>query len=93
MTLTMPDLSALNKNVPAALHQQYGCQFVCMNYPRLDANMLYYNKFFSDNGTAFVLKPSPLRYHVTKIPNPKPQNPKVSYAKKTISLPMFKGNI
>jgi len=93
MTLTMPDLSALNNNVPAALHQQYGCQFVCMNYPKLDANMKYYNKFFSDNGTAFVLKPYPLRYHVTRIPDPKPQNPKVSYAKKTISMPMFKGNI
>ena len=87
MTLTMPDLSATNKNVPAALHQQYGCQFVCMNYPKLDSNMEYYNNFFSENGTAFVLKPSPLRYRVTKIPNPKPQNPKVSYAKKSISLP------
>ena len=93
MTLTMPDLSAINKNVPAALHQQYGCQFVCMNYPKLDSNMEYYNNFFSENGTAFVLKPSSLRYHVIKIPNPKPQNPKVSYAKKSISLPMFKGSI
>ena len=93
MTLTMPDLSALNKNVPAPLHQQYGCQFVCMNYPKLDANMVYYNKFFNEAGSAFVLKPEPLRYKVTTIPEPKPQNPKLSYAKKNISLPMFKGNI
>ena len=93
MTLTMPDLSALNNNVPAALHQQYGCQFVCMNYPNQDTNMLYYLKLFNDNTTAFILKPANLRYKVTKIPDPKPQNPKVSYAKKTISLPMFKANI
>jgi hypothetical protein len=93
MTLTMPDLSALNKNVPALLHQQYGCQFVCMNYANMESNMMYYLKMFNSNGTAFVLKPENLRYKVTTIAPPKKQNPKLSYAKKTISLPMFKANI
>jgi hypothetical protein len=93
MTLTMPDLSALNKNVPALLHQQYGCQFVCMNYANMESNMTYYLKMFNSNGTAFVLKPENLRYKVTTIAPPKKQNPKLSYAKKMISLPMFKSPI
>lgn len=89
----MPDLSSLNKNIPAALHMQYGCQFICMNYPNVDANMIFYNKYFNENGTAFVLKPESLRYKVTKIPVPPPPDPALSYAKKTISLPFFKGHI
>ena len=93
MTLTMPDLSALNKNVPASLHQTYGCQFVCMNYANKDTNMIYYLNLFNEAGTAFVLKPANLRYQVVTIPKPPAQNPKLSYAKKTIALPMFKANI
>nr|MBC8297145.1 hypothetical protein [Pelagibacterales bacterium] len=37
MTLSMPDLSALNNNLPCQLHFSYGCQMVCMNYANDDS--------------------------------------------------------
>jgi len=93
MSLTTPDLSALNNNVPAQLHMSYGCQMICMNYANLDSNMKYYRDVFNDARTAFVLKPQHLRYKIIKLPNPKPPNPKLSYAPKKISLPMYQGEI
>ena len=46
MTLSMPDLSALNDNIPAQLHFSYGCQMVCMNMQNNDDNLQFYNGFF-----------------------------------------------
>ena len=46
MTISMPDLSALNNNVPAQLHFSYGCQMVCMNYANFDSNMQFYKNMF-----------------------------------------------
>ena len=93
MTLSMPDLSNLNDNVPAQLHMSYGCQMICMNYANLDSNMKYYRNMFNEARSAFILKPESLRYEIVTIPDPKPQNPQVSYAKKSIDLPMYSANI
>jgi hypothetical protein len=93
IALTMPDLSALNNNPPAQLHFSYGCQMVCMNYANYDSNMAFYRNMFNEAGSAFVLKPDNLRYKVVTHAAPTPQNPKVSYAKKKIDLPMYKGSI
>ena len=75
ITVSMPDISALNDNVPAQLHMSYGCQMVCMNYANLDSNMKYYHDFFNDAGYAFVLKPKALRYIQVTLPPPKKQDP------------------
>ena len=72
MTLSMPDLSALNNNLPCQLHFSYGCQMVCMNYANDDSNMAFYSNMFNEARTAFVLKPDNLRYTVvtTRCTNP-----------------------
>jgi len=93
ITLSMPDLSALNNNLPAQLHFSYGCQMVCMNYANNDSNMLFYTNMFNEAGTSFVLKPDDLRYKVVTIKAPKKQNPAVAYKEKQINLPMYKGTI
>ena len=48
---------------------------------------------FNEARSAFILKPESLRYEIVTIPDPKPQNPQVSYAKKSIDLPMYSANI
>lgn len=84
MTFTMPDLSAYNTNVSAALNFKYGCQWVGMCFQNFDSNMEYYSLFFDKVGHAFVLKPENLRYVPVTIPNPKKQDPQNSYtARKT----------
>jgi hypothetical protein len=93
ITLSMPDLSALNNNLPAQLHFSYGCQMVCMNYANNDSNMLFYANMFNEAQTSFVLKPESLRYKVVTIKAPKKQTKKVSYAVKHINLPMYQGTI
>lgn len=79
MNITMPDLSAFNTNVSAALNFKYGCQWVGMCFQNFDSNMEYYSLFFDKVGHAFVLKPEHLRYVPVTIPNPKKQNPEYSY--------------
>ena len=91
MSIVLPDLNSLDTNQNAALQQKYGCQFTCMNYQKMDANLDYYLKFFAS--TAFVLKPANLRYQPTTIKKPPPQDPSLSYAPRSIAMPQFQGNI
>lgn len=84
MTLTMPDLSSKDTNSPASLHMKYGCQLVGMCYQNYDSNMEFYEAFFAENKSAFVLKPSNLRYTQVKIDVPPPQDPALSYASRTV---------
>jgi hypothetical protein len=91
MSLVMPDLSSLNANQNAALQQKYGCQMTLMNYQNLDTNLEYYFKFFASS--AFVLKPTALRYVPVGIPPPKPQDEAVNYKPRDISMPQFSANI
>ncbi len=93
MTISMPDLSALNNNVPAQLHFSYGCQMVCMNYANFDSNMQFYKNMFDESRSAFVLKPDNLRYKLVTTTAPVKQNPKVQYAAKKINLPMYQSTI
>ena len=93
ITLSMPDISALNDNVNAALHMSYGVQMVCMSYQKMDDNMEHYLDKFNSAGTAFILKPKHLRYFPITIPIPPAQNPQLSYAPKSIDLPMYKTSI
>ena len=93
MTLSMPDLSAFNTNVSASLHMKYGVQMVGMNFQNFDENMEYYDLLFDGAGSAFVLKPKPLRYVPVTIPEPTPQNPDLSYAKREIKEDYYNFNI
>lgn len=65
----------------------YGCQFVTMNYQKMDDNMIIYLKKFKK--CSFVLKPYKLRYHPETYKAPTPQTPKVSFAPEQISTPYY----
>jgi hypothetical protein len=64
-----------------------GVQFMCVPYFTQDSSGFideYVNIF---KGCSFVLKPLQLRYKPTTVPQPKQQNPAVSFAPKTIQMP------
>jgi len=91
MVITMPDYSSGNQNIPAALHHQFGCQFVSMNYQNMDKHLKYYIDFFNEKGTAFVLKPKHMRYIKTYIPIPKQANPDLNFRPRAIIMPQYQG--
>ena len=93
MSIVAPDLTNESTNMPASLHHKYGCQFVCMNYQTLDENLKYYLTLFNEHGHAFILKPKKLRYFPVTIPVPTQQDPKMSYAPRTIEKPYYKHTI
>ena len=79
MTICLPDLSANDNNPSAALAMKCGCQMTAMCMQNFDANMEYYDRYFNDVGTAFVLKPEPLRFVPTLIKAPTPAPKEYSY--------------
>ena len=90
-TISMGDLknsfsdNRLNPNV----HMKLGCQMICMNFQSVDNNLIFYLEQFNDAGSAFILKPSQLRYTPTKSKIPRKQNPELSYAPKLLEKPYF----
>jgi hypothetical protein len=93
MTFSMPDLGPSDANVQASLHQKYGVQMVGMCFQNFDSNMEYYDLFFDAVGSAFVLKPAPLRFVPLTIPEPTKQNPELSYKERTVESDFYKFNI
>ena len=84
--ITRPDFTKVRENPPSPIHHQLGNQMVMMNFSEIDVFLKQYIKFFSDKGHAFRLKPNNLRYFETKIPEPKQQDKKVSYAPRKMSM-------
>jgi hypothetical protein len=66
---------------------------IAMNYSLVDENLKYYCGLFNDAGLAFILKPEDERYVVSTIPDPTPQDPNLSYARKTVQRPFFKMSV
>lgn len=89
MTLSMPDLSAIDKNSPASLHMKYGVQFVAMCYQNYDEHLEFYETYFAEKKCAFALKPKNLRYDVVKIPKPPQQDKALSYASRNVSSDFY----
>jgi hypothetical protein len=83
MTISIPNLSANNKNYSSALAMTYGCQMIAMCFQNFDNNMKFYTQYFDDAGSAFVLKPDRLRYIPVYIPIPPPQNTALSFGTDT----------
>ena len=84
MTICLPDLGINPKNPSSSLAMKYGCQMVAMSFQNFDTNMEYYDEFFDSTGSAFVLKPEPLRYIPVKINIPPPPPKKYSYEKRPV---------
>jgi hypothetical protein len=89
MTLCIPDLGPYDTNISAATAMKYGCQWIGMNFQNFDANMEYYDLFFDKTGSAFVLKPEPLRFVPLTVPTPTPQAPENSYTTRTVSTDYY----
>jgi hypothetical protein len=93
MTIVFPDNGSYPGNPSALLCRTYGCQMVAMRYQYVD-NFLEENAMFFDRtGSAFALKPQPLRYVPITIPDPTPQNPNYSYATRTVSSDFYSFNV
>jgi hypothetical protein len=93
MTIVMPDLSSDDINYGAGLAMSYGCQMIGMNMQNFDSNMEYYDIIFDENGSAFKLKPKALRYIPVTIDQPTPQDPKLSYANRSVESDFYSFNI
>ena len=93
MSLTMPDLNKDDTNMDPAIHFKMGCQIICMNFQNVDSYLVYYLEEFNTQGSAFILKPSSLRYIPLMAKEPVKQDPKLSYAPKEIKKPYFKHTI
>jgi hypothetical protein len=89
MTFTMPDMSSDITNMKSTLHMKYGCQMIGMSYQKYDENLEFYETFFATKGHAFVLKPKPLRYVPVTVPEPKPQDKRVSYANRKVDADFY----
>ena len=84
--ITFPDFTKIVSNPPVAIHHNFGCQFVTMNYQDFDANMVYYLNFFAEKGAAFRLKPDHLRYFERKLKIPPPQDKRLSYGTRYMNM-------
>jgi len=93
MTIAMPDKGSNPSNLSAAAARLTGCQMIAMRFQHDDVSLKESDKFFSDAGCAFVLKPENLRDIPITVPAPKSQNPAVSYQPRTVSTKNYSFNI
>ena len=89
-TISMIDLeNGTPDNIDSSIHMKLGCQMICMNFQNVDNNLIFYLEQFNEAGSAFILKPSQLRYIPVASKIPKQQNPDLSYAPKVVKKPYF----
>ena len=93
MTVVIPNKSSNSKDIAPTLAMTYGCQLVGMPLQQKGSFTDYYNKYFNDQNSAFVLKPTELRYIPVTIPTPPPPDPKLSYAKREVKEDYYKFSI
>jgi len=84
MTIAIPDLSTNAENPSSSLAMKYGCQMVAIAFQTFDTNMEYYDEFFDNEGSAFVLKPVSLRYVPVTIDIPAPPPEAYSYKERSV---------
>jgi hypothetical protein len=89
MTIGLADKGKNPDNPSALVMRQMGCQLIGMRYQKKDSNLIENNMFFDKNNTAFVLKPEQYRYIPKIIKLPPPQNPKLSFATRTVNSPYY----
>lgn len=90
MSITMCDLNVHDNNMDPGIHFKMGCQMVCMNFQNVDSHLIYYLEEFNSQGSAFILKPTSLRYVPLIANKPSKQDPKLSYAPKEVKKPYFR---
>ena len=93
MTIGMPDKGSDPENPSSITMRTYGIQMLALRYQYVDTNVEENDLFFNEAGHAFVLKPKNLRYIPITIPAPPAQDPKLSFATRTISSDFYKFDI
>ena len=93
LTIGMPDKGANPACPSSILMRAYGVQFLALRYQTIDTNVEENNVFFNDNGHAFVLKPTKLRFQKIPIKDATPQQAKVSFLTKIVDMSGIPGNI
>ena len=89
MTMCYPDLKINMKNPSPQLIKAAGCQFIAMTFQNINDNLIYYNKMFNDQGSAFILKPQHLRHIPVLIAKPPPPKKELSYETRVIKEDYF----
>lgn len=89
MSITLPNLSDADTNPSASLAMKYGCQMVAMSAQNYDANLEFYDRFFDDAGTAFVLKPADLRFIPVTVAMPNAPPPQYSFKSRDVSTDYY----
>ena len=89
MTIGMPDKGSNPDNPSGATMRANGCQLLALRYQNIDTNLEENALFFNEQGHAFVLKPEKLRYVPETIPEPEPQDPKLSYATREVKSDFY----
>ena len=88
MSIVLPDNGVNPPNPSANFARAMGCQMVAMRYQYVDNYLISDIDFFNDCGYAFCKKPNELLYVPVTIPDPVEQDPKVSYAPRTVDVPL-----
>ena len=86
LTIGMPDKGANPACPSSILMRAYGVQFLALRYQTIDTNVEENNVFFNDNGHAFVLKPTKLRFQKIPIKDATPQKDSVSFGERTMEI-------
>lgn len=70
-----------------------GCQLPAVAFQVEDENKRAALDYFRSKNSGFVLKPAQLQQKIIKLPHPKAQDPKLSYALRTKTAPYFKFHV
>jgi hypothetical protein len=87
MTIVLPDLAEYDINYIYTVPQVLGCQLMAMSFQSHDQNLVTYNAFFEQAGSAFVMKPDSLLYVPTFIDKPEPLSPRLNTATRYKEVP------
>ena len=93
MAIGFPNLSYKSSNYNSSITMQYGVQMNCMCFQTNDSYLQAYNKLFDTASSAFILKPSGLRYTPRVIADPAPPDPALSAGYKTHSSNYYNFNL
>jgi hypothetical protein len=93
MTIVLPDLTGEDNNYSSSLAMKYGCQLIALSFQNFDDNMEYYDQFFDEAGTAFVLKPENLRFIPLTINKSSPPPESYSYKPREVTSDFYGFNI
>ena len=81
MTICLPDSDTSPDNPSSAIAMKYGCQFIAMCFQDRNSDLKYYNSYFNNAGSAFVLKPESLRYVPVTVAVPEEAPEKAEFVK------------